>query len=201
MIIGIDEHTMIEFYSAKVAKPILTTQFVKKHRQGSGGYIDFAKVFSNKGNFKSRDPKHKLNYDYIKKCVDAGEVSTIKAFEYVDEGFIMSVSVDKKQGEPNQKWHLLVSFYGQSEIGKEDAIISTGAISCPELWLWMFEVAVDGVNITTKDIEELYKQMVKHKESVRGQWKNNKWWKENSEKYCAKLEKVINGWKKETINC
>lgn len=113
---------VIEFYSNKNEHYSLSDEFVKKHQQYRGGYIDFAK-----------------------KC---GKL------------------VDKRLAEPNQKWHLLESYYRQKlKEGKihmdADAKCwsvnwQSGGFKCPELLLWMAEAAGINIKEAKKATEILY---------------------------------------------
>lgn len=49
--------------------------------------------------------------------------------------------VDAKQHEPNQKWHLLESYYIERLIEEEEADFLIRGFNCPELLLWMAEAA------------------------------------------------------------
>lgn len=59
---------------------------------------------------------------------------------YISVALKEGISVDKNLAEPNQKWHLLVSYFG-NKIEKEldNKAKCYSYFRCPELLLWMAE--------------------------------------------------------------
>lgn len=60
---------------------------------------------------------------YIKKAKDAG------------------IEININKAEPNQKWHLLTSYYDESSDRNKDAKVCYNRLKCPELLLWIAEAA------------------------------------------------------------
>lgn len=91
----------------------------------------------------------------------------------LDKNFILERR-QYSQLEPNQKWHLLISWYAYKiimdvydvEIGdarrlKENTEVNNWCgVKCPELCLWMQEAACDNRIITLEDIFEMYTEAV-----------------------------------------
>lgn len=105
----------MEFFKDKNATSELTNDFVRTYRQKSGGYIDLAEAFNY--------------YNYI-----LDNIEKFKRITGLSEDEILHPG-----NEPNQKWHLMVSYlgrlYGKGYNPRFDMV------TCPELWLWMFEVS------------------------------------------------------------
>lgn len=88
---------------------------------------------------------------------------------YIKKAYNCGMDINTEKAEPNQKWHLLNSYYGVNEDGfdindkelDKDADIwcmgniETGkggpGLKCPELLLWIAEAA--GVNIEKAKVE------------------------------------------------
>ena len=60
------------------------------------------------------------------------------------------------------------SFYGQNAVEGtlSKSNIFKKSITCPELWLWMLEAAIDDSNITKDDVKALYTQACKYKNKL-----------------------------------
>ena len=63
----------------------------------------------------------------------------------------------RRMGEPNQKWHLLESWYHRKQSDNPDfsnqKVTSWCNLTCPELLIWMAEAAgLDGVEDVVKEI-------------------------------------------------
>jgi len=56
--------------------------------------------------------------------------------------------------EPNQKWHLLVSYYDEAEDSKKDARVCYNRLFCPELLLWIADAAGIEPKIVTEASDE-----------------------------------------------
>lgn len=84
---------------------------------------------------------------------------------YLHEAIVHGIMIYKCEGEPNQKWHLLKSWYPNKEKTiSEKEITEWCGLQCPELLLWIAEVAGQKekvkkvVNTILHDSEHLYKE-------------------------------------------
>ncbi len=184
----VSTNDLIRFYSNKDPKPHYTTEFIKEHQQPGGGYINFAKVFQTQGKFVG-EPGQNDNYEKINELIKQGELNKVFAFEKLDTDFITNIKVDKTIGEPNQKWHLLVSYFGQTELegGKAKADLFKKSITCPELWLWLIEVAKDDEILCEYDIEVVYNQGLNY----RARKITRKDWSDFLDSYRDKVKEII----------
>ena len=84
--------------------------------------------------------------------------------------FAEKIKLNKAEGEPNQKWHFLVSWLGmawyQFNFGERKEFDPLGFI-CPELWLWVFEVSE---LFDTDTMEKLYDAAVKYRNGNKDDW-------------------------------
>ncbi len=148
----------------------MTTKFINNYQQGDDGYITFASIFSAKGKIQRTNKTSNLldNYKRINILLSNNTYQEISPFCKLTKTFISDVSINKNIGEPNQKWHLLVSFYGQNAVEGtlSKSNIFKKSITCPELWLWMLEAAIDDSNITKDDVKALYTQACKYKNKL-----------------------------------
>lgn len=63
-----------------------------------------------------------------------------KSGGYIECAEFKEIEIDSEKAEPNQKWHLLESYYRKAN-GKKDAKRCYGYLLCPELLLWIAEAA------------------------------------------------------------
>jgi len=89
--------------------------------------------------FKDKKEHYQQSDNFVKKGY--GQVSG----GYIDCAKCKKIEVDSTNAEPNQKWHLLESYY-REENGRSDAKRCYGYLLCPELLLWIAEAA--GFDIT-----------------------------------------------------
>ncbi len=167
--------------------------------QAKGGYIDVA-------NERGTDDKQVLQILREKKeeLLEYDELYWLKELYDREEVFLS----EEEKRKPNQKWHLLISYYAYKLIVKRYGIESKvveiddiekkvatvlGGLSCPELCLWMVEAAMDGKYITADEVKELSERIIEFKTEGKGQWRSFRWWKENVEKYSEKVKAVISG--------
>lgn len=88
-----------------------------------------------------------------------------KAGGYIKTAKNSEIKIDSKNAEPNQKWHLLKSYY-QGTDGNKAAKRCYGYLLCPELLLWITEAA--GFDI--KDVAKEARQIIDKGEK----WSRNK---------------------------
>lgn len=192
----------VDFYKDKEPKPKYTTEFVKHYRQKSGGYIDFAKVFEDNTEREENDKWNIMckNHKEIENLAGQEKLDELHSLKGLGKDFIFNVGIDKEKGEPNQKWHFLVSYCAQKEIGHKRKLKNSIAnikdenITSPELWLWLFETAKDGVVITDEDIELVYESAIAYRNGTgryAGQTNKRAEWILFLEDYKCKLEKII----------
>ena len=74
---------------------------------------------------------------------------------YIECSKCKKVKIDANTAEPNQKWHLLESYYREYD-SKKDAKRCYSYLLCPELLLWIAEAA--GFNI--KNVAEEAKKII-----------------------------------------
>lgn len=96
-------------------------------------------------------------YDYIQDNIEPHlEIGDYIADEYVkagygqvrggyfDEAYQNDVVILKKAAEPSQKWHLIDSYYALKQKSSNfnmDTKANLGRIMCPQLMLWIAEIA------------------------------------------------------------
>lgn len=60
---------------------------------------------------------------------------------YIKKAKEACIEINIKKAEPNQKWHLLTSYYDESSDRNKDAKACYNRLKCPELLLWIAEAA------------------------------------------------------------
>lgn len=185
----------VDFYKNKDSAPYYTTCLLKKYQQSSKGYIGFANYFVNNGEvakeLTSKNPdevKWLNNYKKIKDLIEQNNLDEVYALRGLNPKFILDIQTDKTVGEPNQKWHFLVSYCAQCELDGTTANIFNRSIICPELWLWLIEDAKDDINITEDDVKKVYEQAIIYKaEGIKYKEK----WKDFLDPYKEKVKKIV----------
>ncbi|HKM04090.1 MAG TPA: L,D-transpeptidase [Lachnospiraceae bacterium] len=197
----------INFYKKKEPTPPYTKEFMSKYRQEEGGYIVFANKFILTNDksieeledvIKKKKDGHLENIIEMRKLIEQGKLGKVYSLEELDESFICCVKDDKSVGEPNQKWHFLVSYCAQYELedmrkgkSKPTANIFNRSITCPELWLWLIEVAQDDNIITGGYVEEVYNEAINYKK--KGHKEGIAEWNKCLESCRIKVEIIIKG--------
>jgi len=188
---------IIQFYVKKEKNQDKTNEFLNGgYGQVRGGYISFA-------NERGEDSKQVIQILQEKEAElkKTKELCWLKALYDSKEVFLS----EEEKSKPNQKWHLLISYYAYKLIVQRygikkvrvvediDAKKTTvfGCIRCPELCLWMVEAAVDGKILTHKDVKDLYANIVEIKKQNRWYWNWLSWWKKNRESYDTRLVEII----------
>lgn len=60
---------------------------------------------------------------------------------YIKKAKDTHIEINIKKAEPNQKWHLLTSYYDELSDCKKDAKDCYNRLLCPELLLWIADAA------------------------------------------------------------
>lgn len=183
---------IIEFYSRKVIENEEVFQktyyFEKEHRQRSGGYISLARTFLS-GGMIGEDDNDKRFYEWLRAKEDEQTIYQLRALKYLegDTEFDIFLNYSKL----NQKWHCLVSWYAYTEFqgrlndktytepicepDTQDSCILKKSIRCPELRVWLLEAAVDGINVTNRDVDQFLKEALfytEDREKNKSKWEN-----------------------------
>lgn len=179
----------VDFYKDKNPKPYYTTLFLKYHRQKSKGYIDFARIFESDDKSGKEDITQLNNYIKIKNLIEQDNLDEVYALRGLNSEFVQNVKDNQLAGEPNQKWHFLVSYCAQSELEGSRINIFDRRITCPELWLWLIEEAKDNNIIKDEDVEKVYQQAIMFRTEGNGFGKNE--WKAFLDSYREKVKTII----------
>lgn len=108
-----------------------------------------------------------------------------------------SIKVDSINYEPNQKWHLFVSYFG-STLFSNDTNLYFDKVSCPELWLYLLETAIDKENKTLFNEKELNYFYLKAIEYKQNKFDRNDWL-DIIKPYRIKYEKLIEQYRLEKL--
>lgn len=73
---------------------------------------------------------------------------------YIDRAKKEGIVKNIDKAEPNQKWHLLKSYYLQTDINS-DAQKCYNSLLCPELLLWIAEAAGFDVEVLSKEAKRI----------------------------------------------
>lgn len=176
----------IRFFKDKKAKTPKTDDFIKGYQQKSTGYILFAKAITK----NKRELCDKNQREYFDKLtnMDNTEIASLLGVDknVVEELNPLKIILDKEKAEPNQKWHLFISWFGWKKYeNKKPTIAST---TCPELWLWMFEVS--GI-YTDKEMRQLVNCAENYRKAIPNKDEANKQWNEMRKGFRIKLEKEM----------
>ena len=103
--------------------------------------------------YNSKNDHYKFSDEFIKGYRQKGGA-------YISYANELGESTDMSQAEPNQRWHLLVSYYEinltDGKLNLDDAArcwemaARNNGLLCPELLLWMAESAGIDINIAMK---------------------------------------------------
>lgn len=187
---NVTSEDIIDFYSDKEAYPPYTTKFIKSYRQKNEGYIDFAKMFQmNEIPHENKKTEIMIsNYQKIIKLKQQNNLHLIPSFRTLEIEFITDVCTDQENGNPNQKWHLMVSYFGQTYLEEKTGNIFNRTITCPELWLWLIETAKDDKEISDEMIDDVYQTAIKYKTD--NSFSREKW-KCFLDPYKSRVKKII----------
>lgn len=79
---------------------------------------------------------------------------------YFEEAYILEKKIYKPEAEPSQKWHLIVPYYDykieKQQINMQEKA-NLGRIVCPQLMLWIAEIAGLNQNILKSAMEHAIK--------------------------------------------
>ena len=128
-----------DYFINKEAKPPITNEYMKtgygqKKTESYIGYIDFAEVCSSQGEYISKDELHNKNYEVLKNCIEKNlfEEYELSYLREMNDISILDLNLDDKC-EPNQKWHLYVSLFGQTLIE-----LKNEGKTAEDLWITQF---------------------------------------------------------------
>ena len=166
----------IKFFKDKPLKGKYTDGFIKEYQQSEGGYISFARAIAERDSKKCESGQREYCSYLLGMKEKKGAVQKIAELlgidlRTVEEMNPLEVTVNQEQGEPNQKWHLFLSWFGWKKFENKEPAIAQA--SCPELWLWMVEAS--GV-FNEEELKNLYEKAVVYKKAADykkalGEWK------------------------------
>lgn len=98
-------------------------------------YKEFIDCYRN----KEEKPKHTNRFIKNFQQTNSGKRT------YLNEAILQGKMIYKKEGEPNQKWHLINSWYEnkvkENRNFENQEVCAWCRLSCPELMLWIAEVS------------------------------------------------------------
>ncbi len=171
-----------------------TKNLIKDYQQelssNGYGYINLAKFIETEGGTDCLKEDYKPYYYFLRELELNDKLHEFEAFKYLNDESLqqllpLKVKVNSEEYEPNQKWHLIVSYLGMNVFLK--CRTSIHSVICPELWMWMFETSDDIFN--EKELDDIYNKAIEFK--LRKIDKNE--WKEFIKPYRQKLHSVILG--------
>ncbi|AGA68847.1 hypothetical protein Desdi_1337 [Desulfitobacterium dichloroeliminans LMG P-21439] len=108
--------------------------------------------------YKNKNSHYELSDEFVKKYQQPKG-------GYIEYAIELGLTVNKSLAEPNQRWHLLESYYGQKKEQKKldldakatcwDLKWQNGGFICPELLLWMAEAAGYNISEAMQEAEKL----------------------------------------------
>jgi len=123
---------LVMFYAKANKECKLTEEFMENYRQKDGGYIELAKAF--------------MFYRALKETQLLEELKKLGV--NIEELNVFNPGFDEDQSEPNQEWHLFISYYAykiwESGLNWDDTVEfwdKGKGLKCPELLLWLAEAA------------------------------------------------------------
>ena len=161
----------------------LTNAFIKNYQQeisGSGyGYINLANFIEKRG---ETDGKLKEEFIAYYEYLNSDNVNELENLIGMRKEEMLDVKVNAIEGEPNQKWHLLVSYLGMTWFQRGRLCIHS--VSCPELWIWMFETS--GI-FKQCQLDKIYNKAIEYREKKIGTLE----WKKYIKEYRRTLHKEV----------
>lgn len=85
---------------------------------------------------KNKEEHYKISDDFVRDC--GGHYRQKRNTGYMAYAARVGQEVDANKAEPNQKWHLLESYCARTD---QDMEIRENTFKCPELLLWIAEMA------------------------------------------------------------
>lgn len=153
---NVDEH------KNRYGQSYVADEYIKTgHGQTTGAYFDYAKRYIKNNS--------EIVFPQIKKY--------------------KNISINPDSAEPNQKWHLLISYYDYKiEHGKFDmnSIASLERIYCPQLMIWIAEVA----GLQRKILKKAMDRAIAFEESIKC-CKHNQCYYFDSKKFYQSLKKSV----------
>lgn len=195
----LNEDVIIFYLNKKDHYPI-SDLFMQNFRQNGGGYIKLHEILSKfdiNDNYKELKKKRRLNENdgNLRIC---GELKNnyeelvknhrLAWLQDLDKNFILERENYLKL-EPNQKWHLLISWYAYkiimdiydleivnaSRLKENKRVFNWCNVKCPECCLWMFEAAYDNETITLEHILMMYAEAVEMRQKKRTKFSDIYW--------------------------
>lgn len=124
--------------------------------------------------FKSCKEHYPKSDDFVKKYQQDKDKAPKDYNGYIKKAYNLGMEINAEKAEPNQKWHLLISYYQINKIDINDkaydnnvTIWSMGnketgkggsGLKCPELLLWIAEAAGCDITEAKNASEELCKK-------------------------------------------
>ena len=105
---------------------------------------------------RQQEDKPKYTTEFIKQFqqINSGNGT------YLHEAIVQGKKIYKCDGEPNQKWHLLESWYEYNKEKISDKTITAWCgLRCPELLLWIAEVSGQKEKVK-RVVEEIFKNSI-----------------------------------------
>ena len=152
----------MKFFRDKSTETSIASAFAEEYRQHSGGYIDLANDFENIDIIKSKPEDEKkihekdseAYYDFLTSSIHNEDGKT-NIEKLCDLTGLSEKEILYPSTTPNQKWHLMISYLGMKQFYKKRPMFHM--ISCPELWIWMFEASGEC------EIDEIKKHAINYK--------------------------------------
>ncbi|MEE1505243.1 MAG: hypothetical protein UGF89_13500 [Acutalibacteraceae bacterium] len=186
----------MEFFRDKSPETPRVSTFVDEYRQHSGGYIELATDFENIDIIKSkpedekntREKESEAYYNFLTSSIHNEDGKT-NIERLCDLTGLSEKEILHPSTIPNQKWHLMISYLGMKQFHKKRPMLHM--VSCPELWIWMFEVSGEC------EIDKIEKHAVNYK--LKQECDGVKYnvispcnnWKCFIKKYRKKLHKIV----------
>lgn len=154
------------------------------------GYINLAKFIEMGGSVNGLEliEEAKKYYYFLVELEKKVDYMNSEAFQYLNDKMFeqlspLKIKVEPKNHEPNQKWHLIVSYLGLNIF--LNCRTNIHSVSCRELWMWMFE-ASDNV-FDEKELDDIYNKAIEYRTNTISV--ND--WKSFFKPYRQKLHSVI----------
>lgn len=185
----------LKYYSNRMCDECERTNRLIEHYQqeissNGYGYINLAKFIEMGGSVNGLEliEEAKKYYYFLAELEEKGRLHEFEAFKYLNDEMFeqlspLKIKVEPENHEPNQKWHLIVSYLGLNIF--LNCRTSIHSVSCPELWMWMFE-ASDNV-FDEEELDDIYNKAIEYRTNTISV--ND--WKSFLKPYRQKLHSVI----------
>ncbi|MDD3186149.1 MAG: hypothetical protein PHT76_12695 [Anaerostipes sp.] len=132
-----------------------TNEFIKKYQQelsSSGyGYINFASYIQHEGKGIKLKSEFIQYYLFLVDLKRSNSINQFEAFIYIEDNEYdpLNIVVDAEKHQPDQSWHIIVSYLGFNVFAGVKTQIHS--VSCPEFWLGMIESVNNEKNFIKKE--------------------------------------------------